>query len=125
MKKIVLLPLDERPCNYEFPHQIFQNEKYEIIRPDLSLMGDKKTPGNLDEIRNFLLNSTKDADGLVISIDTLLYGGIVPSRLHHDDLKTLTKRLDVLKEIKNFKEEENQNYFILTKSTLKYLKTVQ
>lgn len=100
MKKIVLLPLDERPCNYEFPHQIFQNENYEIIRPDLSIMGDKKTPGNLDEIRNFLLNSTKEADGLVISIDTLLYGGIVPSRLHHDDLKTLTKRLDVLKEIK-------------------------
>ncbi|MGI6781315.1 MAG: DUF4127 family protein [Acholeplasmataceae bacterium] len=105
MKKIVLLPLDERPCNYSFPHQIFSNDNYEIIRPDLKIMGDKKTPGNLDEIKKFLLKSTKDADGLVIAIDTLLYGGIVPSRLHHDDIDTLTERLNVLKKIK----ENNKN----------------
>lgn len=100
MKKIVLLPLDERPCNYDFPYQIFNSEKHEIIRPDLSVLGDKKKPGNLDEIAQFLINNTKNADGLVISIDTLLYGGIVPSRLHYDDVKTLTKRLNVLREIK-------------------------
>lgn len=100
MKKIVLLPLDERPCNYEFPYQIFNNEKYEIIRPNLNILGDKKKPGNLDEIAKFLLDETKNADGLVISIDTLLYGGIVPSRLHYDDIKTLTNRLNVLKKIK-------------------------
>ncbi len=100
MKKIVLLPLDERPCNYEFPYQIFNNENYEIIRPNLSILGDKKRPGNLEEIMEFLLEKTASADGLVISIDMLLYGGIVPSRLHYDNAETLIKRLNILKEIK-------------------------
>ena len=99
MKKIVLLPLDERPCNYEFPYQIFNNENYEIIRPDLSILGDKKRPGNLEEIMEFLLEKTASADGLVISIDILLYGGIVKSRLNYDNDEKI-KRLNILKEIK-------------------------
>lgn len=100
MKKIVLLPLDERPCNYNFPYEIFNNENYNIVRPNLNILGDKKQPGNLDEIAKYLLKETKDADGLVISIDTLLYGGIVPSRLHFDNFDTLNNRLAILKEIK-------------------------
>lgn len=31
--KIVLLPLDERPCNYEFPMKLFSHDKVEIVRP--------------------------------------------------------------------------------------------
>ena len=32
MKNIILLPLDERPCNFDFPSKIFNGEKYTIIR---------------------------------------------------------------------------------------------
>ncbi len=100
MKKILYLPLDERPCNYGFPYQMFNDESLEIIRPDLSILGDKKKPGNLEAIRKFLLKESKDVDGLVLSIDMLLYGGIVPSRLHYDNVSVLTERLNVLKEIR-------------------------
>ena len=82
MKKIVLLPLDERPCNYIYPQTLFNNEDVQVTVPDMSIMGDKKVPGDYDKIVQYLLEETRDAYGLVLSIDTLLYGGILPSRLH-------------------------------------------
>ncbi|MGL4374007.1 MAG: DUF4127 family protein, partial [Turicibacter sp.] len=98
MKKVVLLPLDERPCNFEFPYKLFNNDELEIIRP--ITLGDKKIPANTDQVIEFLKSTTTDADGLVISLDTLLYGGLIPSRLHHLTDAELEKRLHVLKEIK-------------------------
>lgn len=98
--RIVFIPLDERPCNYSFPYEIFKKTNLEIIRPEISLMGYKKTPAKYEVIKEFLLKETKEAFGLVIAIDTLLYGGIIPSRLHYYDEVELEKRLDILKEIK-------------------------
>lgn len=103
MKKIVLLPLDERPCNYNFPYKLFQNKDIQIIKPDK--LGDKKIPANTTEIQEFLKNACKDADGLVISIDTLVYGGLIPSRLHHFSVEEIQKRLEIIKELKKDNEK--------------------
>jgi len=100
MKKIIFIPLDERPCNYRFPSQIFNNDQFKVLIPPIEMMGNKKIPANIDEITKWLKEMTKDADGLVVSIDTLLYGGIIPSRLHNTRIEILEKRLEVLKDIK-------------------------
>ncbi|ULO09423.1 DUF4127 family protein [Paenibacillus sp. 19GGS1-52] len=34
-------------------------------------------------IADWLLTETRDANALIISVDMLVYGGIVPSRLHY------------------------------------------
>lgn len=75
MKKFLFIPLDERPCNYDFPYQIFNNEEFVIQRVPFEYMGLKKRPGNIAKINEFLYKEFKNADGAVISIDTLLYGG--------------------------------------------------
>lgn len=98
--KVVFLPLDERPCNYKFPFDIFKNSNLEIKRPDKKLMGDKKKPADFQAIKNFLIKETKEATALVIAIDTLLYGGIIPSRLHHYQEDELLKRINVIRKIK-------------------------
>ncbi|MGD9604762.1 MAG: DUF4127 family protein [Bacilli bacterium] len=100
MKKIVYIPLDERPCNYDFPNEIFQNSQTNIVIPPINIMGDKKMPANHNALEAFLLKETKDADGLVISLDTLIYGGIVPSRLHYLDVSVLKERLLFIEQIK-------------------------
>jgi len=100
MKKIVYLPLDERPCNYHFPKQLFNQEGLQIIRPEMSLMGNKKESADTKQLASWLLNEVKDSDGLVISIDTLLYGGIVPSRLHQLSLEEIKERLSILERLK-------------------------
>lgn len=109
MKKIVYLPLDERPCNYSFVGFLSEkNEKYRLVAPSLSEMGDKKIPAEYEKIKAFLLRECEKADYLIIAIDTLLYGGIVPSRLHHLSKETLAERLKVLTEIK----EKNPNLVV-------------
>jgi hypothetical protein len=101
MKKIVLLPLDERPCNFIYPKQLFNHEDIHLVLPDQSIMGNKKIPGDLEKLSLFLKEEAKDAYGLVVSMEALLYGGIVPSRLHHETRQTLLGRLQVLKDIKS------------------------
>jgi len=39
MKKIVHLPLDERPCNYDFPFKMFNKEEIKVVRPNQEDMG--------------------------------------------------------------------------------------
>lgn len=98
--KIVMLPLDERPCNYYYP-EIMPKGDIELILPPSDIMGDKKVAGKVDEIKAWLYRSVEGADALIVSLDTLIYGGIVPSRLHHDSAETLIGRADVIKDIKN------------------------
>lgn len=100
MTKIVLLPLDERPCNTIYPNQLFNIRDIHLIQPDASIMGQKKKPADLDAIDRFLIEETKDAYGLVVSMDMLLYGGIVPSRLHYFTEEELAKRYQIIDLIK-------------------------
>lgn len=97
--KIVLLPLDERPCNYSYPAMMPQ-AGYEVVLPPLDIMGDKKEPGDTAKIRAWLTNQAKTANAMVISLDTLIYGGIVPSRIHHRTADELIREVDILASLK-------------------------
>ena len=98
--KIVLLPLDERPCNRKYPSLMPLKEDISIVVPSLDLLSHKKVVCELAPLHEWLMNECKDADYAIISMDTLLYGGIVPSRLHHDSLETLIERSNILKTLK-------------------------
>lgn len=101
MKKIVYLPLDERPCNYAYTDAVSDGcVAYRLVSPELSEMGEKKKPAEYEKIESFLLRECRDADQLIIALDTLLYGGIIPSRLHHLKREELAERLEVLKTLK-------------------------
>lgn len=101
MKKIVFVPLDERPCTYNYPIMLASmTSNINFVSIDKQYMGDIKKPGNIKKIQESLYNQCKDANYAIIAIDTLLYGGIVPSRLHYDDEKTLLDRLNFLRTLK-------------------------
>lgn len=103
MKKIVYLPLDERPCNALFVPRLFGDERLHIVVPPE--MGCKKTPARWKAIRDFLLQECADADGLVLSMDMLLYGGLIPSRLHCLETDEVEQRLDLIAELKKRNEQ--------------------
>lgn len=97
--KIVLLPLDERPCNFDYPNMMPKSQ-YDLIMPPKSIMGNKKIPGNINEISKWILDNAKNASAMIISLDTLVYGGILPSRLHYDKEEDLINRVNILKKLK-------------------------
>ena len=101
MVKIVFLPLDERPCNYNFPYFILEgNADFRIVRPPLSILGKKKIPADGGAVCDFLKRECRDAEYLILSADMLLYGGIVPSRLHRSGERELTEKLEILSYVK-------------------------
>ncbi len=97
--KIVMLPLDERPCNYLYP-QLMPKAGYELSLPPKAIMGDKKTPGDAQKIAEWLLANIADADACILSLDTLIYGGIVPSRLHELPLEELLRRASLVEKLR-------------------------
>lgn len=99
--KILLIPLDERPCNFVFPQEIANSgHDVNLIVPDRSLLGHKKQPADTTALAQFLLHTAQVADAAVISLDMLLYGGLVPSRLHHEAVGTFHERLAILRQVK-------------------------
>lgn len=98
-KRIVMLPLDERPCNYNYPSMMPKTE-YELILPPKQIMGNKKIAGDTKKISEWLLDNAQNADAIVLSLDTLIYGGILPSRLHHYKEAELISRTDIIPKIK-------------------------
>lgn len=103
MKKIVYLPLDERPCNALFVPKLFNGDNLQIVIPPK--MGYKKNPTEWVDIKAFLTRECADADGLVLSMDMLLYGGLIPSRLHYLRNEEVEDRVALIAELKKANEK--------------------
>ncbi len=100
-KNVLMLPLDERPCNYLFPLELMRdNPEYRLLMPERERLGKMKTPADPEYIRSFLLSYATEADIAVISVDMLLYGGLLYGRLHRFTSEELCDRLAVLGEMK-------------------------
>lgn len=101
MRNIMLIPLDERPCNYNYPLMLARDTDVNLLLPPREILGYKKKPAQIDDLWEWLTESISDCDYLIVSIDMLVYGGIVPSRLHGFTEKECLERLERLKEIKD------------------------
>ncbi|CAG7626404.1 hypothetical protein PAESOLCIP111_02826 [Paenibacillus solanacearum] len=99
-RKIVYVPLDERPCNDAFPALLAEGTDIHLVRPEAGLLGLKKRPAPVDGLWQWLLHEAADADGVILSLDMLLYGGIIPSRLHTQSAEACAERLEGLKRLK-------------------------
>ncbi|EHS59771.1 DUF4127 family protein [Paenibacillus sp. Aloe-11] len=98
--RVLFVPLDERPCNYEFPYLLAQGTDLQMERPPLEWMGQKKIPGDTTRLWAWLEERAAAADGAIIAMDTLLYGGIVPSRLHEMTSEQVRGRVNRLRRLK-------------------------
>ncbi|PET69643.1 hypothetical protein COC52_07430 [Priestia megaterium] len=98
--KIAYLPIDERPCNIDYIQMIARSSpEIELLIPDKSMLGEKKKAANTNRIWNWLFAAGESADAFIISIDMMIYGGLLPSRLHYltkDAGATCIERLRIL-----------------------------
>ncbi len=94
---LALLPLDNRPCNLQFPAQIAAIGDDAIMAPPVALLGQFNQPGASETLRAWLDN-LPDVSALIVSVDMLAYGGLVASRKTNTDLPTALSRLQTLRE---------------------------
>ncbi len=97
MKKIALIPIDNRPICYSLIEEISAvNENLQVSLPDRNLLGGLYDMADISGILNWL-KSIPEADYTIISLDTIAYGGLVASRRIPDDINTIKSRLLSLK----------------------------
>lgn len=101
MTKIMFIPVDERPCSYMYAQRLVEGNNYvEMLVPPKEILGNKKVPADVDKLWEWINRGINGCDYMVASIDMLIYGGIVPSRLHYltvEQCEELFYRLSVLK----------------------------
>jgi len=100
--KTLILPLDERPCNYLFPQMIgSSNKEIQVIMPDKKILGDKKKAADTSQIEKFLTENITGCANIILSADMLVYGGLIPSRLHYLKKEDALHRLEIIKKLKS------------------------
>ena len=102
--KIVMVTLDERPCNHLYPRMMPKGD-YELVVIPQELLGKKKEAADTRKIHDWILENVVDAQVVILSMDTVCFGGIVPSRLHHETYDELSQRSRIIEEIKEINPE--------------------
>ncbi|GAA0736034.1 DUF4127 family protein [Clostridium oceanicum] len=99
--KVLFVPLDERPCNHKFPQLINDiRDDVELVVPSLDLLGYKKKATDVENLWKFVFENASKCDYAILSIDTLVYGGLIPSRIHNLSFEKAKSYLENIKELK-------------------------
>lgn len=101
MKPVMaLLPMDDRPVNYNYPTYLARLAGYELHLPPREWLGNPWRDSQHSQLVDWLTKEAESADVLIIALDTLAYGGLIPSRTSREPLDRVIERLSVLKKVK-------------------------
>lgn len=95
-EKLLFVPLDNRPVSLEYTVDSFRKAGVTVETPPLALLSSDRQNGDPDKLLQWLDAHATGADGAVVSTDSLIYGGLVPSRTHELPESTLEARTKAL-----------------------------
>lgn len=98
--KIVFLPIDNRPVCCQMPEMIGKiYDGCEIILPDRDFLGGLTKCANIPALFDWLKKESTSADFVILSLDTIAYGGLIPSRRSTETFEEILFRLENLKNL--------------------------
>lgn len=97
---LLLVPLDARPCTYRFPKDLAAIAALPVLAPPPAMLGDLHRPADADALARWLQTHAPQASALVLALDTLAYGGLIPSRRQPIPLSAVQERLGILRALK-------------------------
>ncbi len=97
---LALLPMDDRPVNYDYPGYLARIAGYDLNLPPREWLGNPWRASQHAKLVDWLAQIATSADGLIVSVDTLAYGGLIPSRTSREPLQQVLERLAILRRIK-------------------------
>lgn len=95
-EKILFVPLDNRPVSLAYTVDSFRKAGVMVETPPLALLSSDRQNGDPDRLLKWLDAHASGADGAVVATDSLIYGGLVPSRTHELSESTLAERTKAL-----------------------------
>ncbi|HZL45247.1 MAG TPA: DUF4127 family protein [Opitutaceae bacterium] len=100
MTTVAILPLDDRPVNYDYPRYLGRAAGMEVLVPPRDWLGNPWRASRHAELIEWLGKVAPIADGIIVAIDTLAYGGLIPSRTSSEPVDAVLARMQVLKNLK-------------------------
>ena len=135
--KICFIPIDNRPVCYNLTKDIVAiDNNLELLIPPREFLGDLNKIADIKKIFNWIKNLS-EYDCMVLSLDTLAYGGLIPSRRSSDSFEMIKSRMEELKPFlvgkkvyafssimrisnNNYNEEEKEYWKIYGKKIFEY-----
>ena len=103
---IAFVPIDNRPVCYTLPEQICAMDgNIRLYMPSREWLGDLTKYADVDKIFQWLKDLPK-VDAIILSLDTVAYGGLISSRRSNDSFEKIKERIEKLKEILKEKQAE-------------------
>ena len=97
--KIAFVPIDNRPVCYNLAKDIADIDgSIELFIPPRDFLGDLTKTADIEGLFDWLLNLPQ-VDAMVLSLDTLAYGGLIPSRRGKESFDEIKERVNKLKPI--------------------------
>ncbi len=72
------------------------DENIELLLPPREYLGDLTKTAQIDKILDWM-KSLSNCDVMILSLDTLAYGGLIPSRRGNETLDEIKSRIERLK----------------------------
>ena len=96
---IAFIPIDNRPVCYTLPEQICAMDScIKLFMPEREWLGDLKKFADVEKIFGWLENLDK-IDAVILSLDTVAYGGLISSRRCPQSFDEIKQRVFKLREI--------------------------
>ena len=100
MTRLACLPLDDRPVNYDYPRELAALAGFAIELPPRDWLGNPWRSSAHAGLVDWLEKAAASADVLLVALDTLGYGGLIPSRTSNESAGQVLERLSIVKTIK-------------------------
>ena len=97
--RICFVPIDNRPVCYSLAKDIVSiDESIEFLLPPRDLLGSLKKIADIKGLLTWLKEIPK-CEAMVLSLDTIAYGGLIPSRRSPETFEEIKDRVELLKQI--------------------------
>lgn len=99
-KTILFVPADDRPVSLQYAAETVKAADYEVLMPPMEFLAGRGHEGRPEVLWQWVRQCASQADALVLSADTLLYGGLVNSRIHNLTVYGLEERLRFFRQLR-------------------------
>jgi hypothetical protein len=94
------VPMDDRPVNLEYVQTTVQAAGEQMVTPPTAIIAGREHAGSPDQLWNWVFEHASTCDAMALSTDSLIYGGLVPSRTHFLTETELKARVEKFKTLK-------------------------
>jgi hypothetical protein len=96
---ILVMPLDSRPPCTQFVEELGRIAHIRVLLPPEELLDHFRNPSDKQALRLWLKENISQANAAIISVDMLIHGGLLSSRLAQGTPQDIQETLDLLQEI--------------------------